>query len=583
MSLFGSLQTASNTLQAMQIGLQVVSNNIANANTEGFIREQANYTPAPVQKIGNLTIGLGVRVESITQKVDEFLGNQLRGASGERASADLQNEAYKDLESLLNELGGSDLSTALTGFFGSIEDTLNDTGDTLSVRNLAVLEGKQLASEINRIEGRAKEIRDRYDAQITQSVGQVNQLAEEIVDLNIRITQIEGGSAAKSDAGALRAARNQAVNELTELVDATVTEQPSGGLAVTVGGEFLVFEGQLREISVDNGDSSADSEEDASSRLIFSDTGKELELDAGRVHGLTVARDEIVDGFREDLDRFASNLIHEFNKVHSQGQGLDGFESITSQVGVFDPTAALNEAGLPFAVENGSFSIAVIDGTDGGEQSSTHEIQINTLDNGEPNTTLASIAEQIDAIDGLDASVGSDGRLTIETTDTSATFVFSNDDSGFLASVGLNTFFTGSGAADIGINSELDGIQNAGKLALSRPPREGEDGSIPSGKTGNAVRLAALIDQPLDALDGASLIEQYDQLVNELAQNSTVAGSVAEGLGVFEATLANEFQSVSGVNIDEEAIDMISLQRIYQATARVISTIQEMLDVLVRL
>src|SRR5690606_13290789 len=143
----------------------------------------------------------------------------------------IQNDAYKGLEQLLGELSDTDLSTALTEFFGSLEDTVNPVaGDAMSVRNLTVLEGSQLASEIRRIEGRAKDLRDSYDLQISQSVGQINQLTEQIAKLNVKITQVEGGSAGKSDAGAIRSARQQAVNKLTELVSATVVEQPSGGL-----------------------------------------------------------------------------------------------------------------------------------------------------------------------------------------------------------------------------------------------------------------------------------------------------------------------------------------------------------------
>lgn len=570
MSLFGSLQTANNTLQAMQIGLQVVGNNIANANTEGFIREKVNYAPAPVQEKGNLTIGLGVLVDSITQVVDEFLGEQLRDATGDRVSAEIQNDAYKDLEQLLGELSDSDLSTSLVNFFGSIEDTTNAAaGDDLSVRNLMVLEGAQLASEINRIEDRARQLRDGYDAQITQSVDQINHLADQIADLNVRITQVEGGGASGSDAGSLRAARNQAVNELADLVSITVQEQPSAGVSVSINGEFLVYEGQRREVSIEQ--DSTDGE--AASRLVFTDTGKDLELDSGRLHGLAIARDDIVDGFRESLDEFASTLINEFNRTYSQGQGLDGFSSLTSQVGVDSSTATLNEAGLPFPVDRGSFDIVVIN--DVGEAVST-TIEIKTLDDGSgEESTLAGVANQIDAIDGLNATIDAAGRLTIEAESEEIRFAFSGDDSGFLASIGLNTFFTGTGAGDIAINSELSGIRNAGKVALST---DGVGGTL-----GNAIRLASLIDEPLDSLDGASLFERYDQVVNELAQNSTVAASVAEGLGVFEATLANEFQAVSGVNIDEEAIELITLQRIYQATARVIATIQEMLDTLVRL
>src|SRR6185503_17293884 len=97
----GSIQMAGNTLQAMQIGLHVVGNNIANANTPGFIRERTIFTPAPVQKLGNLTLGLGVKVAGIVQSLDQFAEDRLRGAGGDRAGAEVQESTYKDLESIL--------------------------------------------------------------------------------------------------------------------------------------------------------------------------------------------------------------------------------------------------------------------------------------------------------------------------------------------------------------------------------------------------------------------------------------------------------------------------------------------------
>jgi flagellar hook-associated protein 1 FlgK len=570
MSLFGSLQTASNTLQAMQIGLQVVSNNIANANTPGFIREKANFVPAPVQRLGNLNLGLGVMVESITQVTNNFLTDQLRGATSDRVSAEIQNDAYKGIEQLLGELSDTDLSTALTDFFGSIEDTVNPVGgDPKSVRNLAVLEGSQLAAEVRRIESQARDLRDSYDTQISQSVSQINQLTEQIAKFNIQITQVEGGSSGKSDAGALRSARAQAVNKLTELVSATVIEQPSGGLSISVGGEYVVFEGQKRDVELETSGSA----ELAESKLVFVDSGKELDVGSGKIHGFTVARDEIVDGFRQSLDDFAASLIHEFNLAYSQGQGLEGFKTLTSVNSVDSAQAPLDAAGLAFPPKHGQFEILVKNG-DADIAGAT--INVNLLGDGSnPKATLTGIAAQINAIEGLEASVDSQGRLKIAGQSGEVSFSFANDTSGFLAAIGLNTFFTGSGASDMSVNAELNGIRNAGKLALSL--------SGPGGTTENATALAALIDKPLDSLDGASITERYDQVVNDVSQNSTVAGSIAEGLGVYEATLGNEFQALSGVNIDEEAIQMITLQRIYQASARVITAIQEMLDTLVNL
>ena len=95
---------AGNTLQAMQIGLQVVGNNIANANTPGYIREKAIFTPAPVQELGSLTLGLGVEIAGIVQNIDKFTENRLRDAAGDRASAEAQENAFRDLEVILDSL-----------------------------------------------------------------------------------------------------------------------------------------------------------------------------------------------------------------------------------------------------------------------------------------------------------------------------------------------------------------------------------------------------------------------------------------------------------------------------------------------
>jgi flagellar hook-associated protein 1 FlgK len=152
-------------------------------------------------------------------------------------------------------------------------------------------------------------------------------------------------------------------------------------------------------------------------------------------------------------------------------------------------------------------------------------------------------------------------------------FGFSNDTSGLLAAIGINTFFTGSTASDLAVNGVL--LEDSSKFAAST---EG----IGVG-TVNAQRLIALHDESLDSLDGNSLTGLYDQLINDTTQGSTVSQAVAEGLRTFESTLDAEAQSVSGVNLDEEAIRMITLQRTYQATARYISTLSELLDTLVNI
>jgi flagellar hook-associated protein 1 FlgK len=116
MSLFGSIQVASNALNAMQIGLHVVGQNIANANTPGYIRERTIFTTAPVQELGDLSLGLGVQVSGIVQNVDKFVETRLRDAGSDRASAEVQEKIYRDLQAILGELTDNDLSSTLANY-----------------------------------------------------------------------------------------------------------------------------------------------------------------------------------------------------------------------------------------------------------------------------------------------------------------------------------------------------------------------------------------------------------------------------------------------------------------------------------
>ncbi len=167
------------------------------------------------------------------------------------------------------------------------------------------------------------------------------------------------------------------------------------------------------------------------------------------------------------------------------------------------------------------------------------------------------------------------GKLQIKSDSQDIDFAFSGDTSGVLASLGINTFFTGSTAATLGVNSELIGIDNASKFAAST-------GGV-GNDLQNAVKLAGLLDQPLDSNGGTSLSDQYTQIINQVTQGSAVASSIADGYQQFQSSLEGQEQAVSGVSIDEEAVNMMTLQRIYQASAKYISTISELLDELMKM
>src|SRR5215210_5796776 len=99
MSLFSSLQIANNALVAQQLGLQVTGNNVANANTPGYIREQLVLRPAPTQYHGGLLLGMGVEVEAVIQRTDRFLEERLRRSGADLANGEAQEAAYTEIES----------------------------------------------------------------------------------------------------------------------------------------------------------------------------------------------------------------------------------------------------------------------------------------------------------------------------------------------------------------------------------------------------------------------------------------------------------------------------------------------------
>jgi flagellar hook-associated protein 1 FlgK len=564
MSLFGSIQMAGNTLQAMQIGLHVVGNNIANANTPGFVRERVVYTPAPVQRLGNLTLGLGVEIAGIVQNIDKFAEERLRDAGSDRASAEVQEKAFGDLEAILGELGESDISTAITNFFNSL-DEISGAPQDVAVRNFAVKAGNALAGTINKLSRKAETIHSDYGRQIEDLSTEINSLTERIRDLNLQIVNLEG-SGGTSDAGGLRSERNNAIRRLAEIADIKATEIDTGAVNISLNGEILVFEGTRREVGVVF--ATSEGQETATVELL--DTGSPLFVGGGELHGAYQARQNIVGGFLNRLDEFARALAWEFNKVYSQGQGITGFSAIESQNEVTSASEDLDEAGLNFTPTSGVFNVLVYNTNT--KLTTSHEIRVD-LDGLDNDSTLTSLAAAINAIDGVNAQVTSDLRLRIASDSGELRVAFEGDTSGVLAALGLNTFFNGSTAADITVNPEL--VADGSKFAASRA-------GIGVDVT-NIHRLQALHDEGVDGLGGQSFTGLYDQLVNEAAQGAAAAAGVADGSRIFEETLAAAAQAVSGVNLDEEAIDMIMLQRTYQASARYISTLSDLFDVLVNL
>jgi flagellar hook-associated protein 1 FlgK len=565
MSLFGSIQIASNALQANQLGVQVTGNNIANANTPGYLRQNLVLTPAATQRKGQLLLGLGVDVSAVIQQTDKFLEERLRGSASDLANGDTQAQTYTQLETILGELGDNDLSTTLTKFFGSLNDILNQP-ESIPVRNLAVLQGQTLAGDIQRLDSRVREIRKDTNDRVIESATDINRLLNEVAKLNKQITVAEGGAISKSDAVGLRDKRGVALGELSKIIDIKVVEQDSGDVTVFAGGEYLVFEGTAREVTYvitpDRGLNIAE--------IRLKETDAPLNVSSGKLTGLFTARDEILGGFLDQLNDFSRALTFEFNKVYTGGQGLTGFTSLTSEFTVDDVQAPLDQSGLKFTPVNGSFQVQIYNKQTKLTKSYDIPVKLNGL---EDDTSLESLKQQLDAIDGLAAEITPTRGLKLSSESSNLQFAFANDTSGTLASLGIGTFFTGSTSSNIGIS----------QIVRADPSKFSASSGGIGKDTANAVELAGFLDRPLESRGGASLADAYQRIAGDVTQQSSVAKAVAAGFGDFQKTLEGQSLAISGVNIDEETINLISYQRAYQASAKFIATVNSLLDILVSL
>jgi flagellar hook-associated protein 1 FlgK len=566
MSLQSSLNIGISALGAQSRGLQVTGQNIANANTPGYVREEILFSPIVPEQIGNLIVGRGVDVQAIIQKVDKFLAERLRDATSDVTAAQAERDVYLRLESLLGELTETDLSTGLNQFLASIQEALNQP-QSVAMRGLAVRQGQELARSVTDLRRRVDDTRDGLNGRVRDLIGEANRLIEQVAALNSRINDLELAGTSPSQAGALRSQRLKALDDLSKIIDIDVVETESSALNVFLAsGQYLVFGNATNRLAT----STTIDRNLVVYNVVLERDQSPVALTGGALAGITTARDTNLGAFLDQLDQLAASLIVEFNRIFSSGTGLRGFQDLTGTYAVTDATSALNAAGLAFSPQNGSFQVRVTNRNTGLTETTDLFVDLNGVG---AETSLNDLVALIDAVAGLNAQVTPNGELRIAGDAPDLEFSFAGDTSGVLASLGINTFFTGSGSLDIGVNATL--VKDPSLFAA------GQGGG--PGDVSNAIALTDFLKNPVAALGGLTLDQAYEALVIDTTQASASARAIATGMEGFQQTLSDQFLQTTGVSLDEEAIRMISFQQAYQAAARFISTVSELIELLTTL
>ena len=577
--LFDSLHLASRALSVSQLGIQVAGQNLNNADVQGYTRSILQLSTDTSRKLGNgQIVGTGVQVAGLVQVIDQFLEERLRLATGDAMSSATQQKYYTQLENLLSATTNSDLSTSIVNFFNSIDNILNHPED-VTYRRMAVEQGIKLANDINNLAGAVVEMQLDINKQIESSAGEINRLLKEIEDLNTNITLMETKQG--YEAVGLRDQRNIALTSLSNYLSIKTIEDPkTGQVTIHSGSNILLTSGYRAEIKVGYQEENAEGTISMAQLCIGNNNMTPLDVRGGSIHGLYQSHQVVLGGYLDKLDTFAGELVIEFNKIFTSGQGLTGYTSLTSLARTDDVNLPIGVAPLDTPIVNGGFIIQVYDTRTGASIDHYIEIKVNEAVQHNPfslktphasgGTTFQDLADAINAIDGLNAAINSHGELEIRSEGGNVEFAFAQDTSGVLAALGLNSFFTGVKAGSLGVNPTL--IRDPSKFAASQ--------SGVGGDTEIGVSLAALAITPNNTLGGATLINRYNGIVSETMMAAATTKAVTAANMLYHESLQAQRDSISGVNVDEETMMLMIYQRMFQANSRFVSVVDQMMSML---
>ncbi|MAE59935.1 MAG: flagellar hook-associated protein FlgK [Planctomycetaceae bacterium] len=571
MGLIGALNIGRSALGVNQAALEVAGNNLANAATEGYTRQSAVLAPVIGQEIAPGTfVGGGVRLLAVVRHTDEALLSRLRSAISDREAAGTLQDVLTQLESIQNELQDDGLSSRMSEFFNAWSQLANNPADN-ALRTLVVNQGASLGEFVNRLSVDLGVLRRHVDESIRGSGQQASTILEQIAELNARIVVAERG---QGGANGLRDQRDQLLDELAEYVDISTIEQDSGGVDVFIGSTPVVLAGASRGIRVEF---TANAAGDLEVAVRVDADGTLLRPRSGRIGQLIDARTNEIDSAVTAVSDFAGQLIHQTNLVHSQGQGDQFFSSLTGSVQVADTTASLDAAAaeLAFPPSHGSFMLHVHQVSTGAQFTAQIDVDMDAI--GGPNMSLEDLRDAINAeaaINGfMTASITPQASLQLDAVSSDFQFSFSDDSSGVLAGLGLNTFFVGEDASDIAVNQVV--LDTPALLATGLGHQPGDNRT--------ALAMADLQDQAIAGLGGFSLREQWTRHIEDVGVRTSQASRQAEAEQIVLEGLEAQQQAIGGVSIDDESISLLGFQRSFQGSARFISVVDEMMTTLLGL
>jgi flagellar hook-associated protein 1 FlgK len=552
--IYGVISMAGKALLMHQKAINVTGNNIANVNTPGYSRQKLKLETAhPVQSSVGL-MGGGVEAIGIEREYDRFLGIQINTETETLGRWQTQKETLEIVEAIFDEGEDFGLNRSLSDFWNAWQDLSNDAPN-FNERMVLEAKASTLAASFNRISADLQRAQEGIDLSIEGAVEDINQLTREIADLNQKISESEISGQMAND---YRDMRDQALKNLSELIDISSYEDAGGRVTVSVGSGQTVVESSTNRLlgtSV-NASGFKDIEwidADGTTQNITAS------ISNGKMKGWLASRDVIIEDYMSRLDDMATNLMNEVNTVHAGGYGLDGSTGHNFFTG-----------GLFGAVNSTSGSLSIQ-----GESTVASSIRIMLVGGGTAGSELVTT----DPISG-DITVAIEDGVSTGAQIAAALQAHADINSVTATAPGAAwTLGGGTDEASIGGDHSAEDIQvnpaivNDLDLIAAASTQTG----VP-GDNSNAIAIADLQFTKTMNSNSATFDDYYHALVGEVGSSVQNTTAYYDHQSDMVVHMENRREALSGVSLDEEMINLVKFQNAYDAAAKLISTADELMQ-----
>ncbi len=543
-SAFFGLNIARSGLFVSQRALHVVSHNIANANTPGYSRQRLDMKQYPPDVLPGLygTLGTGVDAESVIQIREEFFDKKSRVETSKEHSWQIRQEVLDNIETIFNEPSETGIRQVVDNFFSALSE-LSKSPDSLTTRALVRQRAIAYTESVGAMYHQLKELQEQIDFQVRSTVNQINGFAEQIRDLNksIFLTELDG-----SISNDLRDQRNLVLDKLSELTEITYHEDPNRHFTVFIGGKPLVSHYDMEKLKVVDRENLKNPDDLHKLCDVQWEKGSKVYLRSGELSQLINMRDDIkgdkkgIPYYIDKLNYYTDRMSSEINRIHQNGFDLNG-----------------NKGVLFFTKE--------------GMSSAEYEeyLMEQGLNGGKPMDFTKQVMDGV----SVDYSVEKNNKIMARNIRN----ILENNPDNFNKSIKRlsdgNFYMVDRIPTDqLKLSEDLD-------LDLNKFAASASADGVP-GDGHNALRMMEMRYNKEQFAWGSS-----DDFVKSLISNLGVDAEEAKRMKDNQSNLLveieNKRQSVMGVSFDEEVSEMIKFQHAYNANARMLTTMDEILDTLI--